>query len=451
MSIGPTTGVFTWTPTLAQSGETYQATVTVTDNGANAANLSDAETINITVNFNPDPVVPLPGSTASSTLAAKASASKSNSILVQRSGDDIQVIDQTATDPTKRILREQPLSTLRSLKLAGVGNKVDAVTVDLSAGGNFTIPNGMVFDGGKGTATDTLTIAGTSDADSFAVRKDTSGDHVLANGLRVGFVGVERVEIQGGTGNDTYTVAALSVPVTITDGAGVDTLDFSQSTTVGVNIDLKLSTGKPQSIFGAAGKTLALKSLFANVVGTPKADVIKGNQLANRIWGELGNDTIYGGAGDDWLYGGAGNDSLYGDAGNDVLLGGEGNDVLRSVSGRDLLIAGLGSDSLYGSRGDTILIGGTTTYDNNDLALAEIMKEWTRTTPNSSFGERCNNLETGIPFGLGTISLKRKTDSNPNGSVIDDTVRDTLNGAAGNDWFFDLALDLVKNRRKNDR
>jgi Ca2+-binding RTX toxin-like protein len=272
----------------------------------------------------------------------------------------------------------------------------------------------------------------------------------MVNGDRLELAGVERVEINGGLGNDTYSVAALSVPVRITDGAGVDTLDFSESTTVGVNVNLGLSTGRPQRIFGANGKTLALQGLFSNVVGTPNNDVIRGNQLSNKIWGGPGNDTIYGGAGDDWLHGGDGNDKLFGDAGNDVLLGGEGNDQLRAVSGRDLLIAGLGADVLYGSAGDTILIGGTTSYDENDLALAEIMGEWTRTSANSSFAERCVNLETGN-FGSGTISLKRKTPANPNGSVIDDAVRDTLWGAAGNDWFFDFALDVVKNKTKNDR
>ncbi len=42
-------GVFSWTPTVAQSGITYPVTVTVRDNGTNPASLSDYETFNITV------------------------------------------------------------------------------------------------------------------------------------------------------------------------------------------------------------------------------------------------------------------------------------------------------------------------------------------------------------------------------------------------------------------
>ena len=50
MSMNPVTGEFNWTPTEAQGGSTYQATITVTDNGTNPSNLSHSETINITVN-----------------------------------------------------------------------------------------------------------------------------------------------------------------------------------------------------------------------------------------------------------------------------------------------------------------------------------------------------------------------------------------------------------------
>ena len=42
-------GVFTWTPDETQGGATYPVTITVTDNGTNPDNLSDAETFNIVV------------------------------------------------------------------------------------------------------------------------------------------------------------------------------------------------------------------------------------------------------------------------------------------------------------------------------------------------------------------------------------------------------------------
>ena len=50
MTINADDGAFSWTPTEAQGGASYTVTITVTDNGTNPANLTDAETITITVN-----------------------------------------------------------------------------------------------------------------------------------------------------------------------------------------------------------------------------------------------------------------------------------------------------------------------------------------------------------------------------------------------------------------
>ena len=50
MSIDAASGVFSWTPTEAQGGSAFNATITVTDNGVNPPALSDAETISIMVN-----------------------------------------------------------------------------------------------------------------------------------------------------------------------------------------------------------------------------------------------------------------------------------------------------------------------------------------------------------------------------------------------------------------
>ncbi len=50
MTINATTGVFSFTPTESQGGLVFNTTITVTDNGANVANLTASETISITVN-----------------------------------------------------------------------------------------------------------------------------------------------------------------------------------------------------------------------------------------------------------------------------------------------------------------------------------------------------------------------------------------------------------------
>ncbi|MFT5244723.1 MAG: putative secreted protein, partial [Psychroserpens sp.] len=49
MTIDGSTGAFSWTPTESQGGATYPVTITVTDNGLNAANLTNFETFDIVV------------------------------------------------------------------------------------------------------------------------------------------------------------------------------------------------------------------------------------------------------------------------------------------------------------------------------------------------------------------------------------------------------------------
>ncbi|MCA9043149.1 MAG: hypothetical protein KDA69_02450, partial [Planctomycetaceae bacterium] len=114
------------------------------------------------------------------------------------------------------------------------------------------------------------------------------------------------------------------------------------------------------------------------------ADFDAGNNIANYIYGERGNDDLYGGAGRDVLCGGRGNDYLYGfdnsddltgddgndylfgslgdddldgGAGNDYIEGNEDNDVLRGRLGNDRLFGGEGADEMYGDEGDDELYG----------------------------------------------------------------------------------------------
>ncbi|HWC31691.1 MAG TPA: M28 family peptidase, partial [Actinomycetota bacterium] len=63
-----------------------------------------------------------------------------------------------------------------------------------------------------------------------------------------------------------------------------------------------------------------------HVVGTPRADTLRGTAGRDVICGLGGGDTIRGKRGRDLLIGGRGPDSMYGKRGNDELLGNRGND-----------------------------------------------------------------------------------------------------------------------------
>jgi Ca2+-binding RTX toxin-like protein len=252
-----------------------------------------------------------------------------------------------------------------------------------------------------------------------------------------------------------YAISALSTKTVLADSKGTDRLDFSGAAT-GITLDLAKSAGQLQRVFGSASATmLALKGVFENAVGTPQADVIRGNSVANDIRGGAGNDTIYGGAGsdvlsgedgDDWLYGEAGDDRLFGGPGNNVLLGGDGKDLLdvAGSSGRNLLIGGKGADSLTGGAGQDILIGGTTSHDANARALAATIERWA-SGADDTFADRCSLLESGVPLGKKRIALKA------NSTVLNDRTADTLFGGAGRDWFFAFKDDASDRTSPEDR
>lgn len=129
---------------------------------------------------------------------------------------------------------------------------------------------------------------------------------------------------------------------------------------------------------------------------------------------------------DAWLYGGTGADRLRGGPGNDVLLGEDGDDLLVGGGGRDLLIGGTGADRILGNADDDILIAGTTAHDGNDLALALVMKEWTRI--DASFPTRVDHLLGKTAGSNGGVLLTDQT-------VYDDRAEDMLTGSSGTDWF----------------
>ena len=123
----------------------------------------------------------------------------------------------------------------------------------------------------------------------------------------------------GGVGDDSYGFGA-DVPLgsdTIDEsGGGIDTLDFSYTTGVGVSVNLGLATA--QVVCPNLTLTLGLVPTIEIVVGGSQADTLTGNSLNNFLYGSGGNDVLRGGDGNDSLIGGAGNDALIGGAGDDI-------------------------------------------------------------------------------------------------------------------------------------
>lgn len=170
--------------------------------------------------------------------------------------------------------------------------------------------------------------------------------------------------------------------LTVWDGGGTDTYDFSSYTT-DLSVDLRPGEWTTTSSAQLArlhynGSEVATgnianallyngdpSSLIENARGGSGNDVIVGNAAANTLEGLDGNDEIWGGNGFDLLYGGDGRDRLFGGNANDRLFGGSGHDGLFGGNGHDGLFGGNGYDHLYGGFGYDHLYGG---YGNDRLA-----------------------------------------------------------------------------------
>jgi serralysin len=129
---------------------------------------------------------------------------------------------------------------------------------------------------------------------------------------------------QGAPG-DGFGGAANRIFLTLWDGGGTDTYDFSNFTTK-VVADLTpggyVALGSGQraylgngyyargNIFNALQYNGDRRSLIENATGGSASDTLKGNAVNNTLKGEAGNDLVAGGLGNDMLWGGIGADAF---------------------------------------------------------------------------------------------------------------------------------------------
>jgi Ca2+-binding RTX toxin-like protein len=120
----------------------------------------------------------------------------------------------------------------------------------------------------------------------------------LGNDTLVGGAGIDT--LTGDAGNDTYVFdadTALGSDTLNESGGGIDTLDFSATTTQPIAVNLGVATA--QAVNGNLSLTFSSTSTFENVIGGALNDTLTANTLANALTGGAGNDTLIGGAGND--------------------------------------------------------------------------------------------------------------------------------------------------------
>lgn len=216
-------------------------------------------------------------------------------------------------------------------------------------------------------------------------------------------------KIFGGLGNDT--LRGQGGADELDGGDGIDTVRYDWDTGP-VTVNLALGTGLGGS---AEGDTL---TNIENVFGSSQSDSLTGNELANVIWGDGGDDGISANAGDDVLYGGDGNDTLWGHSGNDTLNGDAGNDDLAGHDGDDILVGGAGADDLDGGLG-------------NDTADYSLSYEGITVDLSSALAQTGGDAQGDTLTGIETVIGSRFDDT-----LYADALGSTLIGGEGIDRLF---------------
>ena len=258
----------------------------------------------------------------------------------------------------------------------------------LSGGlGNDTLNGGTggadVINGGSGLDTWSMDLSAATTALSLTISA-TGGGTLVGNGTTL--VGIENVQLNTGTGNDTVNLAASNGNHVIRTGSGNDLIDLGRGRyhTVdgGGGIDTLIVDGSNASgglemayvLNGWHEIRAAGGSFDVDFYGIETFD-ITGSNRNDRLWGFGNADTLNGGAGSDILEGAGGNDILTGGLGVDQFLfnapATAGVDLITDATAGDFLrIAGaalagnvtLGNGSTLGAGAVNLqVVGGVST------------------------------------------------------------------------------------------
>jgi serralysin len=185
-------------------------------------------------------------------------------------------------------------------------------------------------------------LIGTSFADTLSAL--AAGNTIIGGGGNDTLQGISNaaVNLQGGTGNDTYNVYRSDDIVTEAAGEGVDLVRAGNNFTLGANVEnLTLIAVFYDPYAGAAPIFTPPPPSDFYGYGNSVANIITGNTGANVLRGYDGTDTLNGAEGADTLTGGTGADSLTGGVGTDIFFdtsAGLNGDTIVDFSSADRIV-----------------------------------------------------------------------------------------------------------------
>ncbi|HEY5724265.1 MAG TPA: M10 family metallopeptidase, partial [Allosphingosinicella sp.] len=271
-----------------------------------------------------------------------------------------------------------------------------------------------------------------------------------------------------GSGNMTINGVIEHAPganvifLTVWDGGGIDTYDFSAYLTglvVRLNPGEWTTTSNSQwanlgdGHFAMGNIANALlyqgdaRSLIENAIGGAGDDVIWGNQGANTLTGNGGNDLINGLGGGDTMIGGAGDDRFFADdPGDSVVEAADGGFDKIEVTASSFTLGANVEEMIGGSlTGPQQLTGGPT---------ANVIRPNDFNGNVVSGGGGNDNIRAG--FGASTLRGDAGDDSIGGSDLVDiiegGDGNDNVDAAGGNDWIDGGAdQDALWGQGGNDR
>lgn len=275
---------------------------------------------------------------------------------------------------------------------------------------------------------------------------------------------VNFLNVQGGTGNDTFVVPSIpsGAAVSINGGGGSNLLQgpdvanawFITGANAGAIFGITTFAHVQSLVGGAASDTFVFKnggSVAGVLNGGGGANTLRYNQYTGDISVNLALNLaslVHLGA--------PGNVfnivNVYGSIGINLIVGDANANVLNGGTGRNILIGGAGADLVIGGAGDNILIAGYTLYDQNLIALTAVMNEW---ASGDSYAIRIKKISDGV-VGSDGNRYALVAGKGSARTAFDDAAVDILTCTANPDpnvvdWLFaNTSTDQIVNPKKKD-